>query len=147
MPSATHTPTVSVVHLHLRLFISSLRLYISTRFIWGGLVEGRSWICFRYLEAAKMGNIQSISPHPLLLSTLRPNFPVTGLWLGNRVHDTGTSIHSTRGSVLDARIPSWTHRSMVPNNHRGSLAKGISIPWKRAILVAMAPDNTGSRSS
>lgn len=35
---------------HLRLPISSFRLYISSRFIWGRSVGGRSWICFRYLK-------------------------------------------------------------------------------------------------
>lgn len=40
-----------------------------------------------------------------------------------------------------------THRSMVPNNQWGSLVKGISMPWNRAIFVAMAADNTGSRRS
>lgn len=40
-----------------------------------------------------------------------------------------------------------THRSMVPNSQWGSLVKGISMPWNLAIFVAMAADNTGSRSS
>lgn len=36
---------------------------------------------------------------------------------------------------------------MVPNSQWGSLVKGISMPWNWAILVAMAADNSGSRSS
>jgi hypothetical protein len=39
--------------LHLRMPISSFRLYISSRFIWGMPVEGRSWICFKYLKPPK----------------------------------------------------------------------------------------------
>lgn len=62
--------------------------------------------------------------------------------------DMGKPVHSTRGWVsVGVPFPNLTHRSMVPNNQWGSLVKGISMPWKRAILVAMAPDNTGSRSS
>lgn len=36
---------------------------------------------------------------------------------------------------------------MVPNSQWGSLVKGISMPWNLAIFVAMAADNSGSRSS
>lgn len=36
---------------------------------------------------------------------------------------------------------------MVPNSQWGSLVNGISMPWNRAIFVAISADNTGSRSS
>lgn len=36
---------------------------------------------------------------------------------------------------------------MVPNSQWGSLVNGISMPWNRAIFVAISADSTGSRSS
>lgn len=36
---------------------------------------------------------------------------------------------------------------MVPNSQWGSFVNGISMPWNRAIFVAISADSTGSRSS
>lgn len=41
-----------------------------------------------------------------------------------------------------------THLSMVPNIHLGSLLKGMTMPWKRAIFTAISAEMLGcGRSS
>lgn len=40
-----------------------------------------------------------------------------------------------------------THLSMVPNIHLGSLLKGITMPWKRAIFTAISAEMLGSGRS
>lgn len=40
-----------------------------------------------------------------------------------------------------------THLSMVPNIHLGSLLKGITMPWKRAIFTAISPEMLASGRS
>lgn len=63
---------------HLRLPISSFRLYISSRFIWGRSVGGRSWICFRYLKPGEEDNTASVPPYRLLVYA-RPFFCLCSL--------------------------------------------------------------------
>ena len=64
---------------HLRLSISSFKLYISSRFIWGKPVGGRSWICFKYLKPKQQDTLNVLPlPSPLGQAVL-PVLSLNGL--------------------------------------------------------------------
>lgn len=58
-----------------------------------------------------------------------------------------TFVYKKKKVLTEVRVISrCTYLSMVPNNHLGSLLKGITISWKRANLMAISAEMAGSET-